>query len=709
MTFLHPLLLAGSAMVVLPIVLHLIMRRRPRLVEFPALRFVQMRHEASQRSLRLRHLLLLALRVAAIALLALALARPSMKFSGAMGSQEAPVAAVLAFDTSVRSEYRHHNETRLEAAQEIGLWLLAQLPPGSQIAVLDTRLGPGAFQVDRGAAKHRIERLETVGNSQPMTSVVEEGLRLLAQSELARREMYVFTDLARPAWPADAARLRQRAAEASGVGLYLIDVGVADPVDFGLGDVRLSAQVVSHRSPLVIRSEVYHRGPDGKRTVELYLLGKDRKPQKSGEQVVTLEAGQSQEVEFGVQGLSLGTHQGYLQIVGEDGLAADDSRWFTVDVTPAWRVLIAAPHPAETHSLFLSQALAPTAFRRTGRARFDCQVIPLEKLREQKLDGFSAVFLLDPAPLEPVVWKMLADFASDGHGVGIFLGRRAEPMARFNEPAAQELLPGKLALQARRPDGDLALAPREFQHPILAALGGRAGLIPWDYFPVFRYWQLEQPAAGVHTIVPFSDGRPAILERPMGKGRVLTMTTPVSDLPSQEPWNLLPVGDAWPFVVLANEMASYLVGGSQQQLNYYAGQTVVLPLSSAKPFHSYVLSGPDQVEMRLTPDLKQNVLVIMATDRPGNYRVQAGGTSGGVDRGFSVNLAAEQTQLERIPEEQLKETFGSIPYRVARSRAEIDRDISVGRVGRELFPLLIALVAVVLACEHVLANRFYRQ
>jgi len=40
MTFVNPLLLAGTALVALPIVLHLIMRRKPKLLEFPALRFI---------------------------------------------------------------------------------------------------------------------------------------------------------------------------------------------------------------------------------------------------------------------------------------------------------------------------------------------------------------------------------------------------------------------------------------------------------------------------------------------------------------------------------------------------------------------------------------------------------------------------------------------------------------------------------------------
>ena len=198
----------------MPIVLHLIMRRKPRHLEFPALRLVQLRHETNRRRLRLRHLLLLALRVAAIAILAMALARPSLKFSGVLGSQEAPVAAVLVFDTAPRMQYRLANRTRLEEAQEMGRWLLRQLPGESRIGVLDTRLGPGAFQVDRGAAADRIDRLASVANSQPLADVLDEAFRLLATSDLERKEIYVFTDLARAAWPADtAARIEQHAAE----------------------------------------------------------------------------------------------------------------------------------------------------------------------------------------------------------------------------------------------------------------------------------------------------------------------------------------------------------------------------------------------------------------------------------------------------------------------------------------------------------------
>src|SRR5687768_16686327 len=85
MAFVNLSLLAGSALVAIPIVLHLIMRQRPKQLIFPALRFIQQRRIANQRRLKLRHWLLLALRCGAIGLFALALARPSVA-SGVVSS-----------------------------------------------------------------------------------------------------------------------------------------------------------------------------------------------------------------------------------------------------------------------------------------------------------------------------------------------------------------------------------------------------------------------------------------------------------------------------------------------------------------------------------------------------------------------------------------------------------------------------------------------
>jgi hypothetical protein len=723
MTFLHFSLLAGAGLIALPIVLHLIMRRKPRHLEFPALRFIQQRHDRNQRQLKLRHLLLLLLRALAIALLAAALARPSvrpsLKLPGGVGSQEAPVAAVLVFDTAARMNYRQDNRSRLEVARDFGLRLIAQLPKESRIAILDTRLGLPVFQVDRGAAVERVEHLETAANSQPLTRVIEDGLRLLGQSELSRKEIYIFSDLTQSAWPADAAgRLQDRLADTPGAGIYVIDVGVDNPVNFSLSPLRFSSgQIISKRSSMEVEATLSAVGAGGQRTVEMYLEDRDHKPVRAEALPCSVEPGKSCLVQFKKSLEEPRTYQGFIRITGEDGLADDDARFFTVEVKPPWRVLMAAPPPVKDRAKYLSQAIAPAAYQKQGRARFDCDVISVDQLAAQSLDPYAAVCLLDPTPLDALVWQKLGNYAAEGHGVAIFLGRHAQPILSFNDPKAQELLAGRLVRQARAaPEQICHLAPREYQHPILGPFRALAGHIPWDLSPVFRYWELDRLAAGASVIVPYSDDRPAILERPVGAGKAITMTTPVSDRGDEKPWNELPYGEAWPFVITVHQMMLYLVGSADAQLNYFAGQAALLPLERQDPRGNYLITEPpkdllkpqETTKYQIPVDSPRSVLTVTATDQPGNYHVEAGGDPSGVRRGFSVNLAPEQTQLSRLPKEKLKELFGPFEYRLAQNLDQLDRQINTARVGRELFPLLILIVALVLGAEHVLANKFYR-
>jgi hypothetical protein len=709
--FVNPWLLAGSALVAVPIVLHLLMRQKPKLLEFPALRFLQKRRDANQRRLRLRHLLLLLLRAAAIALLALALARPRLETSGrlseVLGSQESPVAAALVFDTAPHMQYRQ-KETRLEAARKLGRGLLEQLPRESQIAVLDTGLVQRGFDADRGLSEQRIDRLRIAAASQPLVRVVGEAARVLAASDLPRKEIYVFTDLSLSAWPADAAAaLQGRLGEVPGASVHVIDVGVAEPADFALDEIRLSGQVLSAGGNVDLATSISCLGAQGERSVELEMLTAEGKAQKRAEKPVSLRPGEARPLDFRLGSLEQGTHQGLIRILGQDGLAEDDTRYFTVEVRPAWPVLVAANAPVQEHAIYLVGAIAPTEDRKQGKAQFDPQLVEFKDLARRPLEKYAAVVLLDPPPLEPAVWQKLADYVSDGHSLAVFLGRSAEPVDSFNTPVAQQLLPGKLNVQVPRREGDNYLAPRDFQHPILRAFARRATSTPWIAFPVFRYWDLTDVPPGVASVLPYTDGRPALLERPVGSGRVLVMTTPISDPPTRNAWNLLPVGPSvkpWPFVGLIRETMTYLVGGGQQQLNYYAGQTVTLPLEEQERRHTYVLTAPDGVKTTLTPQRQD--LTISYAEQVGNYRVQGGGAAG-LDRGFSVNLAAEQTRLDRIDEKQLAELFGPFTFRLARTADQIDRNVSLGRVGRELYPALILVVAVVLAMEYVVANRFY--
>jgi hypothetical protein len=776
MAFVNISLLAGGLLMALPILLHLVMRQRPKQLVFPALRFIQQRQEANRRQLQLKHWLLLGLRCSLVLLAALALARPSVA-SGLMGSwiaiallgialivalvvtivslvtrrsllvqvlsgatsavlagillwmltrvwsgagtgigdQEAPLAAVVVVDTSPRMQYRHENKTRLQQAQETGAWLLEQFPAGSEIAIVDSKPGSGAFAVDRAAAAKTLQRLRITGSPRPLVDVVAGGIELARQNHRPRKEVYVFSDLTQPAWQAgDASRLKKLLEENEQILLYIIDVGVPQPRNVALGKLQISSEVIPARGQVSLETTVAAIGLTGERQVELLLEeldptlpairnGKTVLPAETRRGVQRVELGSGpQQVRFALNGIEPGTYQGRIRIVGEDGLPLDDVRYFALEVQPSLSILVVTGDG-------VSADLFVRMLKDNPQTRFDCTVISQSELAATDLSDYRAVCLLDPHPATAEIWEKLTSYAERGGGVALFLGHHAQPVASFQEPAAQKLLGGKLTLQTRAPGG-VYLDPRSFDHPITAAYRSIGTNVPWDRFPVYYHWNLEDLASETRVIIPYGNGKPALSESHLGRGRTLVLTTPVTDpiRPRGRPtWNELLTGDdAWPGFVLVNEMLLYLTGSSEARLNYVTGETAVLRNDPATQPERYELFTPlDEPQDVLARDGR---LTVRFTDNPGAYRLR-GQRNGPVIRGFAVNLPPDVGDLTRLPPDKLKELLGQHHFQLARNQDEIDRAVGADRIGSEFYPLLMLLLVVALAGEQVLGNRFYRK
>src|SRR5206468_13118053 len=115
--------------------------------------------------------------------------------------------------------------------------------------------------------------------------------------------------------------------------------------------------------------------------------------------------------------------------------------------------------------------------------------------------------------------------------------------------------------------------------------------------------------------------------------------------------------------------------------------------------------GIEKIENNLSPDA--GPLAIGPLRQLGAFRVTSKPI--GLDHGFSVNLSPQESILTRVSEQDLKGILGEAPFSLARDREQINRQLTETRVGHDLFPLLIALAAIMLAAEHVLANRFYHE
>ena len=748
MTFLtFSFFLASIAAVSVPILLHLLMRGKPKKILFPALELIRKWQKSNRRRFAIKHFLLLFVRCAVLLLFGLALARPAFRskntessaFFGRTGS--APTAAVLLFDTSVRMGYASEGQTRLDAAKAFAEQIVARLPSGSQAAVLDSRPAHDAFQVDLLAAAERVRRLEISPSGRPVADSVAAALRLLETSERTRRELFIFSDITAAGWPQSSEAIVHRAAvsaerarrsDQEPIQTFLIDLSVPEYQNTGVVSMEITDDGTGSDGSLRLDLELSHIGSPREGIIELFLLDTNAVPNDSSEAPKEISASakkiavepfsfpdtagfERRCVTMRLSASEIGFVQGFVRMTPGGSLAADDVRWFAFDRRPKARILLVAPEPAEEKTLFVREALAPEEFRKTGRTPFEVETLSQEKyltLSETDLAAYQAIFFLDPAPLSESGWKKTADFVSAGGGAGFFLGRAATPPEGFENSDARALLGGRPISQIRSPDGDRPLVSANDEHSVLANFHTwlAAGKIPWNEIPVFRSWKMERLDSANEPILQFADGSEALYARRLGRGVSLVSTTPFSDASgSGTAWNLLPAGEhAWVFLMLVDGVAHALTTGGGEILNYAPDETVTLrPRIKIFP-DSVILTLPDGQKVPLAADAAERTVRFSAADKIGPYRVESEPNEEGesVASGFCVNIRPSDLELIPVVSERLEKIQNELSFKTIERVEEIESGRSAGG-GLEIFPLVVLLCALFLAAETVLANRFY--
>jgi hypothetical protein len=186
------------------------------------------------------------------------------------------------------------------------------------------------------------------------------------------------------------------------------------------------------------------------------------------------------------------------------------------------------------------------------------------------------------------------------------------------------------------------------------------------------------------------------------------MTTPITERErpaGRQAWNELAGPDDWPRFILVNELMRYLTQHDAGRYNYDTGEDAVLSNRTDKDPARYMLFTPGGSTQPV--QARDDKLMISTTDTPGTYRLK-GERDGPVARGFSVNLPASASRLERTTRAQLDTLLGAQRYQLAVDQEQLVREQGHQREGREFFPFLVALVAATLVLEQLLANRFYR-
>ncbi len=737
LSFAHPGYLWGLLSVGLPILIHLFNRRQPRPLAFGAIEFVLRSHRQKRRQIRLRQILLLLARCLLLFGIAAALARPSLLPKGGIASAASgPQATALVLDASLSMRYRIGEKTLFANARDEALAALDRLGP-DEPALVGLCAGPegflaplGAPSFDRAASQRLLREAGAGWSGSDLTTCLAQAARALGASTAPGKRIIAFTDLAAhsirldappplvPAAPgaADQTPVRPSVALIDAAASLFSSPGADLP---NAAVIAVAAQPAPRLGPrgYEVVATIANYGKKALEALPVSLRIGDKQVAKG---FIDLPAGATAKKTLGAV-LPAGLVTGRVELAKQpQGLDEDDVRDFALPVPRDVRALVIDGAPASLRTRdeawFVETALSAA---RTG-GRIQLTTLDLGAAETRPFDDADVVLLLNvAAPKKPLTEKLRA-FVQRGGGLFIALGDHADPDA--DNEALGSLLPRPLHLLKSAGGGAAEGAPGaddptsgpaarfgliDWQHPIFRVFGpeGREGM---SSARTFRYALLKaEGRPDVRTIASFDDGAPALVEAPLGAGRVVLLTTSVSAT-----WTDWPIRPS--FLPVLQQIVSYLAGALEEKgaaASLVGAERAVAPGAGQRVV---AVSGPDGKPLPLRParaasaeagasGQPEGILVTAAA--PGVFRVQvATGSSPPRDEpslAFAAQPDPRESDLRRVDESELKALLGGAgSAQVAGSASEAQ-----GPRGTPLWGPLLLLAVLALLGEGLLTRK----
>jgi hypothetical protein len=523
MSFLSPLFLIGALAIAIPIALHLFRRKTDAVVEFPAVHLIEKAPVERQRRRRLRELILLALRVTALVLLAIAFARPYVdRVSGAVLSPT----TVVALDTSLSLSAPRQFEAARAAARRV-----IEETPATHTVALVTFADSATIAVpatsDRGAVQAALEQTQPTAGSTRFRTALARAAEAMAS---ASGRIVVVSDLQQVGWEA-----ADEGAVPDGIDVEVVEV--APPP----GNLAVTA---ARRDGDTVVAAVHNFGARAVRAgVTLRVEGRT-----IATRPLDLPAQAAADVTLGSGLPPRGAAE--VHVADAEGYQGDNARFLTLDPPAAVRLaVITAESPESSNAgFYVERALSVAG---DGRA-FEVEVIEGRtwSSRPATAEPPAALVLLGTATLDRAGRTRIAAFVNDGGRALLALGPDVD-LATVADTVGTpiEVLPDLVETT----DRTVTLVAVDGRHPIFRPFSSPTGALGDVH--VERYRRLgEQPERTV--LARFSGGATAFTEQAVGRGRLLVFT---SDLDNR--WNRFPLNPAFvPWIV---ESARYLTQGRE--------------------------------------------------------------------------------------------------------------------------------------------------
>jgi hypothetical protein len=698
MQFLSAPLLFGLTLAAVPLVIHLLNRRRFQLVEWAPMKYLKLTIRNNRRRMRIEQLLLLLLRTLLIVLLVLVVARPVLSRQGVASwlSRRARVSRIIVLDDSLSMAYRQDGRTALDRGKEAVAELLHVTGAQDAVTVLTTAPAsdPLVREVrleDSSRLLGRLEALKPTDAACDWTATFKRIDDCVSSATFPQRELVLVTDLRRAGWNHGVSDLADRWA-AQGVVVKVIDVGSRETAD-------VSLTRFAQEDPIVLPGQVaklmatIHNGTGTVISGAEAVLSVDGKPRPII--LPDLPAGGNIDLPLSVTLDSPGSH--ILQLsLPDDALAPDNVRYMSLEVREHLDLCIVdgrrSAKPFESAGDFLHVALTagpdPWRVERLGDA-------DPEASRPADQD---VVAMTDVASLSDAAIAAYEQHVRQGMGLMIFLGEQVDSDL-YNERLFKKgagLLPAKLTHIVEGPVRGLVV--EGYSDSPLAPLG-RIMPAALARIEARRLMGVEIPRQGndaVRVLARWNDpeGDPAVIEKRFGKGRVLLWT-----MSADREWSDWPVE---PTYVLAVRSAAVAVARADRaDVNLVAGRALEFNLPPDRPVGNPRVTVPDDPNPQtLVSDAGR--LRYGCTGRAGVYTLAwEDDAAKRQSRQVCVSFDKSASDLQPISAAELTDLLGNLKPDVVTYRPGL---FSSAGSGREVWRMLAMALAALFVGESLMAS-----
>ena len=603
--FFHPTLIAGgAALLAIPVIIHLINRLRFRRVRFAAMEFLLSSQQRNKRRILLEQLLLLLLRMGIVTAMVLLIARLILDPGQLSIFRGAKAHHVVLLDDSGSMRDRWGETTAFGEALGVVRELLSEgaQRPDTQtfsLLLLSRPEQPFASQrdVDEALVLEMATKLDpatfhSTHQALDLVAGLRTAQKYLAEEKGAVQQLHVISDFRERDWK-DQKAIASVMEELTSAGVTVNLVKTVPEAHPNLAVTSLSGavQVAAAGVPLRLKVGVSNFGDEAATEVRVSLTDDGVKLPMT----VLIDRIEPQTTAYHEADVRLTTPKQHrlAASLDADSLSEDNTRYLAVDVTPNVSVLIVDGDPAGEAGSYVADALAADPLSTGIAPTIDAP----DALRRRNLDEYRCLFLLNVSELPADAVDALEKCVRAGGGLAWFVGDAIKP-AHYNEVLYREgagPFPLPLAVTSAELPADATTTEADLvpgDHPLFAVLLGDenpflASVHVRRFVPPADGWVADDQrrADGVVTLAKLRNGRPFLLERQYGEGRLVACLTTAD--PQWNDWARNPS-----FVVFQLDLLKHLARRDRGLPVRTVGEPIRLALDPALYTESVEIIGP---------------------------------------------------------------------------------------------------------------------